>query len=132
MLSTVAHNATQHMLKVSRNSHVVIMGSGLVNDRHTKIRNKVRTSLDSVPSDDRSAGIFWGYALVVGYTVLLRSIRPSRVPGLGGLDEIGPRSQVTAHLARQNMVRQIGQNGPILSSLKCFITTGTKLTYTGK
>ena len=31
--------------------------------------------------------------------ILLRSIRPSRVPGLGGLDEIGPRSQVTAHLA---------------------------------
>ena len=26
---------TLHMLKVSRNSHV-IMGSGLVNDRHTK------------------------------------------------------------------------------------------------
>jgi len=41
VLSTVAHNAslryaTQQMLKVSRNSHVVIMGSGLVNDRHTK------------------------------------------------------------------------------------------------
>jgi len=32
-------------------------------------------------------------------TVLLRSIRPSRVPGLGGLDEIGSRSLVTAHLA---------------------------------
>jgi len=33
------------------------------------------------------------------YTVLLQSIRPSRVPDLGGLDEIGPTSQVTAHLA---------------------------------
>jgi len=35
----------------------------------------------------------------IGHTVPLRSIRPSRVPGLGGLDEIGPRSQVIAHLA---------------------------------
>jgi len=37
VLSTVAHNAslcyaTQQMLKVSRNSHVVTMGSGLIND----------------------------------------------------------------------------------------------------
>ena len=43
-----------------------------------------------------ASGTIWGQCQG---TVLLRSIRPSRVPGLGGLDEIGPMSQVTAHLA---------------------------------
>jgi len=40
---------------------------------------------------------------VICDTVPFRSIRPSRAAPRGGLDEIGLRSQVTAHLASVKM-----------------------------
>jgi len=45
-------------------------------------------------------------------TVPFRSIRPSRAAHRGGLDEIGLRSQVTAHFGWcRNVVRKLGQKG---------------------
>jgi len=41
--------------------------------------------------------------LISMHTVPFRSIRPSRAAPRGGLDEIGLRSQVTAHLAGVKM-----------------------------
>jgi len=59
-------------------------------------------TFDAPEGDDyQRVGNCWVHQTLEGETstVLLQSIRPSRVPGLGGLDEIAPRSQVTAHLA---------------------------------